>query len=98
MLALGEGVLELVQYDRPDGDQRNPLSTWDAGATHVAVQVSDVWSVYRDLVADGVTFNHEPITVPSGELAGTVCLYGRDPDGNMFELMAVAAAGDADEH
>jgi catechol 2,3-dioxygenase-like lactoylglutathione lyase family enzyme len=95
MLALGEGVLELAQYDRPDGGQRTPLSTWDAGAAHVAVQVSDVWPIYRELVAEGVIFNHEPITIPNGELAGTVCLYGRDPDGNMFELIAVAEAGGA---
>jgi predicted enzyme related to lactoylglutathione lyase len=59
----------------------------DAGLTHICFDVVDVDAEYARLRDLGVEFHTEPV-----EFGGTVrTTYGRDPDGNVFELQEVIA-------
>jgi catechol 2,3-dioxygenase-like lactoylglutathione lyase family enzyme len=93
MIELEGAIVELVEYDFPEGGKRTPLETWDAGAAHVAVEVDDVLGEYERLRGKGVEFVNPPITIPDGAFEGCRCVYGRDPDGNIFELMSPLPAG-----
>ena len=55
----------------------------DHGFTHIALLVTDMDAEYERLTAAGMRF-HCP---PGGN---TRAIYGRDPDGNVVELMEVA--------
>jgi catechol 2,3-dioxygenase-like lactoylglutathione lyase family enzyme len=83
MLSRGTSRLELFEYAKPvprpvDGPRRNA----DHGVAHVCFEVKDIELEYERLRAAGVAFLSEP--VPQAYVK--VC-YGRDPDGNLFELL-----------
>lgn len=85
LLRAGNTHVEIFQYLTPkgkDGDPRRPAC--DAGLTHVAFDVVDIFAEYERLKQAGVTFHTEPQVV--GTFRAT---YGRDPDGNIFELQEV---------
>jgi catechol 2,3-dioxygenase-like lactoylglutathione lyase family enzyme len=84
-------TLELLQYESPDGGDSSPLETKDAGSAHVAVGLDDVEAEYARLLAEGVKFRSEPITVPDGIWAGIKAVYATDPDGNTVELIQMPA-------
>ena len=54
----------------------------DHGYTHICLQVSDIASEYERLKGAGMTFNAEPV-----DLGGETCAYGRDPFGNVIEIL-----------
>ncbi len=88
MLTAGNACIELFEYRSPSpraGDANRPVC--DHGITHLCLQVSDVDAEYERLCAQGVRFHSPPQNV--GELRAT---YGRDPDGNVVELLEVPAA------
>jgi catechol 2,3-dioxygenase-like lactoylglutathione lyase family enzyme len=90
MLKLGGSFLELFEFIHPVGkrsDAERAVST--PGFTHVAVQVTDIEAEYARLVAEGVRFHCPPQEVP-GLCKAT---YGRDPEGNIFELLEPAPRG-----
>jgi catechol 2,3-dioxygenase-like lactoylglutathione lyase family enzyme len=79
--------LELFQFDRPASkrtDGERPVC--DHGITHFCLQVTDIGAAYSRLLKVGATFHCPPQRV--GHNAAT---YGRDPDGNVFELLEVFA-------
>ena len=81
----GNTHLEIFQYLTPPG--KGPADNrpaCDAGVTHVAFDVIDIFSEYERLSKAGVPFHTEPQTV--GLFRST---YARDPDGNIFELQEV---------
>ena len=51
------------------------------GYTHMALAVTDVDAVHRELQADGVRITEGPIDFP-----GARAVFVRDPDGNVVEL------------
>ena len=55
----------------------------DHGITHLALQVSDIEAEHQRLADAGMFFH-----CPPGEQIRAI--YGRDPDGNVVELMEVA--------
>jgi len=76
--------IELFEFERPQpkpGDPERPVC--DQGITHFCIEVTDIDAVYARLKAAGVPFHCPPLRFP-GEAAAT---YGRDPDGNVFELL-----------
>lgn len=76
--------LELFEFTRPVpsvGDPTRPVC--DHGITHFCIEVDDVIKEYHRLKAAGVTFHCEPLDFAGAERA----TYGRDPDGNVFELL-----------
>ena len=53
------------------------------GITHFGIQVDDVQADYARLKSAGMTFHSPPIEFPGIGRA----VYGRDPDGNVIELL-----------
>lgn len=81
-----EGMrLELREYAHPAGrPQAVDAPVVDHGINHFCFAVDDVQAEYERLLAAGVTFECEPLEVAPG----VVLTYGRDPDGNVFELLS----------
>jgi catechol 2,3-dioxygenase-like lactoylglutathione lyase family enzyme len=90
LLRAGNTHLEIFQYLSPKGKVGDPARpACDAGLTHVAFDVVDIFAEYERLKSAGVKFHTEPQTV--GAFRAT---YGRDPDGNIFELQEVMDPSD----
>lgn len=90
MLRSANAFLELFEFAAPVGkanDSARPVN--DAGFTHICLCVDDVEAEYARLTEVGVIFNCPPQTVP-GLCSAT---YGRDPDGNLVELMQIDPDG-----
>jgi len=89
MLKCGNACIELFEYASPapkPGEVRRPVC--DHGITHVCLEVSDIEAEYARLVAEGMVFHCPPQTIGNGIWA----TYGRDPDGNVVELLEVPQA------
>ena len=74
---------ELFECQQPSpkhGDPKRPVS--DHGITHFCIEVSDIDSEYQRLSAAGVPFHCPPLNFGTAKAT-----YGRDPDGNVFELL-----------
>ncbi len=79
-------VLELLEYQHPEGEKTNHRPNRDAGAMHVALNVDDVDAVFAELKGT-IEFNSPPQTVASGPWAGNKVAYLSDPDGTPVELV-----------
>ena len=86
----GDGrVVELIQYLHPKG-RRIDHESADPGTAHIAFTVDDLASVRERLSNAGATIiSRRPITIfePGGSFDGAICLYVRDPDGVILELV-----------
>lgn len=90
MFPLGDGYLELLEYQHPQGGEVDP-ETFLVGHVHVCLVVDDVGAEYRRLQdADiGVEFRGDgPSVVPASDpdFGGYEYVYLRTPDGATFEL------------
>ena len=89
MLKLNNAFVELFEFSTPspgEGDPNRPVS--DHGITHLCVAVSDIDAEYERLKAAGMRF-HCPPQRMGGSTRAT---YGRDPDGNVVELLEIGEA------
>ena len=88
MLQAGNCFLEVFEYLTPRGAARDPdYPVCDTGFTHIGLNVTDIHAEYARLSANGMRFHCPPLDVgPPGTLCAT---YGRDPDGNVIELVEV---------
>ena len=89
LLKVGDMQLELFEFSRPSPkplDPRRPVS--DQGISHFCIEVTDIEGEYKRLTETGVSFHCPPIDF-SGIAKAT---YGRDPDGNVFELREIGGA------
>jgi catechol 2,3-dioxygenase-like lactoylglutathione lyase family enzyme len=89
-LALGDTILELLEYSRPPSPVDAPLPQNALGAQHVGFLVDDIRAAKAELEARGVRFFSEVNVVDDGVLAGWRWVYFSDPDGNALELVEVA--------
>jgi len=83
LLKSADVQIELFEFASPPArvaDSRRPVC--DHGITHFAIKVADIQSAYAGLRAAGVPFHCEPL-----DMGGIWATYGRDPDGNVFELV-----------
>lgn len=85
--------IELIHYIHPEGVEfpKNSLPN-TRGLRHIAFQVDDMKTMYTRLVAAGVQFIGEPVTVPTGVVAHddgrkSLC-YFYEPDGVALDLAA----------
>ncbi len=82
MVRLGGTRIEIFEYESPEPQPQNlEFRVCDHGLTHFCLAVTEIESEYARLAAAGVVFN-----APLVELGTTICAYGRDPFGNVFEL------------
>ncbi len=84
MLRAGNAHIEIFKYDSPTPKTKDPkYGVNDHGYNHFGIMVDDIDAMYKRLVDAGTFFNSPPV-----ELGGGISVtYGRDPDGNVFELM-----------
>ena len=83
MLKIGETFLEVFQFSSPAQSPRaasRPVNKY--GITHICLEVTDIQSEYERLLAAGMTFHCAPQSQD-----GSSMVYGRDPDGNVVELI-----------
>ena len=88
MLKAGNACVELFEYQTPapkPGEPRRPVC--DHGITHLCLQVTAIEAEYERLKAAGMEFHCPPQDFGS-DIQAT---YGRDPDGNVVELLEVPA-------
>ena len=87
MLKLGNFHLELFEYSAPAPAPLDPQRGVNQyGYTHFAFEVTDIKAEYQRLLAAGVTFNSKP-----AYSANSGATYGRDPFGNVIELIEIPA-------
>jgi glyoxylase I family protein len=78
--------LELIQYLGPRGKSAANLAP--IGSFHVAISVEDVNAEYERLRELGIDFFSKPASVTTRNFAELTAVYGRDPDGNIVELLS----------
>lgn len=86
----GNAFLEFFEYSAPapnPGDPQRPPH--HHGYTHVAIEVSDIDREFERLTRAGVKFNCAPPKIEGG---GIRAAYGRDPDGNIIEILEILHA------
>ncbi len=81
MVRKGGSCIELFEFaDKQSGTPNRPVNR--QGITHLALASDDYEKDYADLVSKGVAFNAEPFGAAPSRFA-----YGRDPFGNVIELL-----------
>ena len=83
MLSINKMRIELFEFENPRGnksDSRLPVN--HNKINHICFEVHDIQNEYQRLSAAGVYFHCPPQN--AGYAKAT---YGRDPDGNVFELI-----------
>lgn len=84
MIRKGDVHLELFEFASPRPSPRDPnYPVADHGYSHFGFEVEDIDECYERLTAAGVRFHCPVVSFPGGIRA----LYGRDPDGYVFELL-----------
>lgn len=90
MLRTENAFLELFEFGHPVSPARRfERPVYHQGITHICIAVADIDAEYARLSAAGMPFNSPPQDVPG------LCraVYGRDPDGNLIELIEADPAG-----
>ena len=92
-LCAEDGVsIELLQYLSHPPEVPEPRRSCDVGCNHVALQVEDIDSLYRELQSRGIHFHAPPTVSPDGGARVTYC---RDPEGVTVELVQILEEGDS---
>ncbi len=87
MLRKGNSCIELFEFNTAaDGLANRPAN--QAGITHICLATNDYAADYEHLSKNGVSFNSPPMGGDGGRWA-----YGRDPFGNILELLEHATEG-----
>ena len=84
-----EQTLEVVQYMNHEGGAVSP-STNQSGSAHFCILVDDLRASYQDLLAKGVKFKSDPVTITTGPNEGGLVVYFYSPDGHTFEMFQPA--------
>ena len=85
ILSVGGRYLEFFEFDVPEQEDKAPVQAHQYGIAHICLQVSDCQAEYERLSKSGMNFNASPLEMP----AGAIFTYGRDPDGNIIEILEV---------
>ena len=80
-----EFLLELCQYDNPQGQQRDMDNTY-VGASHLAFEVEDVDAEYGRLRDAGFETINPPVDVERDGRIVARAMYALDPDGISVEM------------
>lgn len=87
VMTRGTLALELFEFASPAPKRQDadyPVA--DHGLTHFGVWVEDIDATFAKMAEAGVRFHCEVLQFQGGMRAA----YGRDPDGNVFELLEYA--------
>ena len=87
MLKIGETFLEVFEFSAPEpATQTGDRPVNNHGITHICLEVADIDAEYERLKSAGMRFNCAP-----QRQDGSSMVYGRDPDGNVLELIEFTA-------
>jgi len=92
MLRSGTVFLEMFEYSSPPAQPSSPdRPVCDHGYTHICLAVTDIDSEFERLRQGGMRFHAAPTPAPQpGDKVRRSSIrsaYGRDPDGNVVELL-----------
>jgi catechol 2,3-dioxygenase-like lactoylglutathione lyase family enzyme len=76
------GYIELFRFDEP-AMTRPAAEPWARGFTHLGFEVEDLAATHERMATAGVPF----LSAPQDPEDGSLAVYGRDPEDNLFELM-----------
>ncbi len=83
MLERGAARLEIFQYETPAPKPAAADATnVDHGIAHFCFELKDIGAEYERLVEAGMAFHNPPV-----DYGTCACTYGRDPDGNIIEII-----------
>lgn len=85
MLQGGNLCVELFEYHwptQPPAQPSRPVHLY--GITHFCLDVKGIDAVYQRLLDAGIRFH-----APPQNFGGVKATYGRDPDGNVFEIQEI---------
>lgn len=85
-LTLGDAVLELLHFERPDNEPARERPFTEPGLTHVSLTVDDVAATCERVRANGGE------VLVDTDMGGFAILV-RDPDGQVIELLPPGAMG-----
>ena len=86
VLRVGDVLLELFQYERPEGVSTPPRNC-DVGGHHIGFKVDDLDTAKAYLEGLGIGVLSGPIEIPAGAPGGPMRVnYFFDPWGNQLEL------------
>lgn len=87
MMRAGNCYIEVFEYSSPEGEPIKPnRPAADHGYTHFCLNVTDIHNEYERLLKAGMTFHCPP---QARENPAHIATYGRDPDGNIIELLEI---------
>ena len=90
MLRGGNACIELFEYSAPEPKSMDPQRpVCDHGHTHLALDVTDIDAVYQKFLDAGIRFH-----TPPKDFGTIKATYGRDPDGNVFEIQQLTDPAD----
>lgn len=78
--------LELIEYVGMTNKKKIAQCS-SPGAGHICFNVNEIESTVESLQQKGVIFVSDPVTIPSEPNKGGKVVYGKDPDGIVFELV-----------
>jgi catechol 2,3-dioxygenase-like lactoylglutathione lyase family enzyme len=85
MLRTANCYVELFNFRSPRPEAGNPNRPVNKpGYTHICLEVTGLMEMYERLKANGMRFHCRP--EDHGDM-GCIATYGRDPDGNVIELV-----------
>lgn len=87
MMRSGTCYVELFQYSSPEPQSTEPKRPNDRGYTHFCIDVTDIETDIKHLMACGMTFNDREFV----DVGHVKTLYGYDPEGNIIEVQQVVA-------
>ena len=87
--------LELFEFALPRPASKDPnYSVGNHGLSHFGIDVENIDATYERLLTAGVRFHCPVMQFPSGVKA----TYGRDMDGNVFELLEMSPPDQGKAH
>jgi catechol 2,3-dioxygenase-like lactoylglutathione lyase family enzyme len=81
-LSGGNIYIELVEYSKAKSRDAAPLRVIDRGYTHLCLDVTDIESVCTRMLDAGMPTFSAPVERGTHRAA-----FGRDPDGNLIEIL-----------
>lgn len=89
ILLLTDGAMgiEFFEFSCPQVAVESPREAYRPGWMHICLSVGDIAAAHERLLAAGMKFNCVPSRGPTGNWA----TYGRDPFGNLVELVQYAS-------
>ncbi|MFO7962332.1 MAG: VOC family protein [Desulfobacterales bacterium] len=84
MLRKGGMIIEFFEFRSPKPRIFSSRRVCDCGFTHICLVVDDLDSEFNRLKNAGMRFHTPP---SKDSLGGLRAVYGRDPDGNVIELL-----------